>query len=114
MVCRELLLLVVFLLLLPLPDTRSISDCCPRRGKCSCKLHQLLYGSGNHGAGILTVGRRNLGTRGARLVVRSSASHSTRKQGGNEPSRERVCSSTPTSSSLCLSAAASRTSPSTG
>ncbi|GCB75871.1 hypothetical protein scyTo_2000007 [Scyliorhinus torazame] len=57
MVGRELLLLLT-VLFLTLPDAQGFSSCCRWR-KCHCKLYELLYGAGNHGAGILTVGKRD-------------------------------------------------------
>ncbi|XP_056404362.1 hypocretin neuropeptide precursor [Hyla sarda] len=35
----------------------SAPDCC-RQKTCSCRLYELLRGSGNHAAGILTLGKR--------------------------------------------------------
>ncbi|CAI9617406.1 unnamed protein product, partial [Staurois parvus] len=35
----------------------SAPDCC-RQKTCSCRLYDLLRGSGNHAAGILTLGKR--------------------------------------------------------
>uniref|UniRef100_A0A8C5PIK8 Hypocretin neuropeptide precursor n=1 Tax=Leptobrachium leishanense TaxID=445787 RepID=A0A8C5PIK8_9ANUR len=50
-------LLVLVLLLSLALTSHSTPDCC-RQKTCSCRLYDLLYGSGNHAAGILTLGKR--------------------------------------------------------
>uniref|UniRef100_A0A3B3R8F2 Hypocretin neuropeptide precursor n=1 Tax=Paramormyrops kingsleyae TaxID=1676925 RepID=A0A3B3R8F2_9TELE len=41
-------------------EANEIRPCCKDRS-CSCRLHDLLLGVGNHGAGILTLGKRKAG-----------------------------------------------------
>ncbi|MGH0121990.1 UNVERIFIED_CONTAM: hypothetical protein FKN15_000531 [Acipenser sinensis] len=38
-------------------DTQTVPDCC-RQKTCSCRIYDLLHGTGNHAAGILTLGKR--------------------------------------------------------
>ncbi|KAM8947291.1 hypocretin neuropeptide precursor [Pelodytes ibericus] len=52
--------------------SQSTPDCC-RQKTCSCRIYDLLHGSGNHAAGILTLGKRksssqNMQTRLQRLL----------------------------------------------
>ncbi|NXU49514.1 OREX protein, partial [Turnix velox] len=56
---RALCLLLLLLLPLgpPAAARQSLPECC-RQKTCSCRVYELLHGSGNHGAGILTLGKR--------------------------------------------------------
>ncbi|XP_040473686.1 orexin [Falco naumanni] len=50
--------LLLLLLLCSLAAARqSLPECC-RQKTCSCRIYDLLYGMGNHAAGILTLGKR--------------------------------------------------------
>ncbi|KAG9474222.1 hypothetical protein GDO78_004501 [Eleutherodactylus coqui] len=95
----------------------SAPDCC-RQKTCSCRLYELLRGSGNHAAGILTLGKRKsnaqtLQTRLQRLLQGSGNQAAGILTMGKrvEETRERRCtddqmingliSNTPSPLSLC-------------
>ncbi|MEE6527150.1 hypothetical protein FKM82_028283, partial [Ascaphus truei] len=54
---RTCCLLVLALLSSLAPSSQSAPDCCQHK-TCSCRVYDLLRGSGNHAAGILTLGKR--------------------------------------------------------
>ncbi|XP_063281477.1 hypocretin neuropeptide precursor [Pelobates fuscus] len=67
--CCLLVLVILFSLAL---TSHSTPDCCLQK-TCSCRIYDLLHGSGNHAAGILTLGKRksnslNMQTRLQRLL----------------------------------------------
>ncbi|XP_034990149.1 hypocretin neuropeptide precursor [Zootoca vivipara] len=55
---RATLLLLFSLLCSSAVTKQAVPDCC-RQKSCSCHLFELLYGTGNHAAGILTLGKRS-------------------------------------------------------
>uniref|UniRef100_A0A8C5LCG7 Hypocretin neuropeptide precursor n=1 Tax=Jaculus jaculus TaxID=51337 RepID=A0A8C5LCG7_JACJA len=76
-----LLLLLPPALLSPGVAAQPLPDCC-RQKTCSCRLYELLHGSGNHAAGILTLGKRRPGSPGllqGRLQRLLQASNPARK-----------------------------------
>ncbi|KAJ1135898.1 hypothetical protein NDU88_002327 [Pleurodeles waltl] len=49
--------LILTLLFSLIVTAQNVPDCCRQR-TCSCRIYDLLHGSGNHAAGILTLGKR--------------------------------------------------------
>ncbi|XP_021136718.2 hypocretin neuropeptide precursor [Columba livia] len=54
---RAACLLLLLLLCSAAAARQSLPECC-RQKTCSCRIYDLLYGMGNHAAGILTLGKR--------------------------------------------------------
>uniref|UniRef100_A0A8D0BB80 Hypocretin neuropeptide precursor n=1 Tax=Salvator merianae TaxID=96440 RepID=A0A8D0BB80_SALMN len=58
---RTTFLLLLFLMCSLVMTKQAVPDCC-RQKSCSCRLFELLHGTHNHAAGILTLGKRSRGT----------------------------------------------------